>query len=104
MKKLSSASEFEREVQGDQTSVVKFYADWCPDCKRLDQHFGQIISEYPTLNFYDVNVEELVDVAEGQDVRGIPSLLVFRNGEKVAHLHSANLKTPQQARDFLNTL
>ncbi|GIO52807.1 thiol reductase thioredoxin [Paenibacillus sp. SSG-1] len=104
MKKLSSASEFEREIQGDQTAVVKFYADWCPDCKRLDQHFGQIISEYPTFNFYDVNVEELVDVAEGQDVRGIPSLLVFRNGQKVAHLHSANLKTPQQAREFLNTL
>ncbi|MFH5187377.1 thioredoxin family protein [Paenibacillus sp. TAB 01] len=102
MRRLNSASDFESSIRGDQTTVVKFYADWCPDCKRLEQHFGQIVSEYPNLSFYDINVEELEDVAELQNVRGIPSLLVFRNGEKVAHLHSANLKTPQQARDFLN--
>jgi thioredoxin-like negative regulator of GroEL len=35
---------------------------------------------------------------------GIPSLLVFKNGEKVAHLHSANAKTADAVREFLNNL
>jgi len=33
---------------------------------------------------------------------GIPSLLVFQNGEKKAHLHSANAKSPEEVREFLN--
>jgi hypothetical protein len=35
---------------------------------------------------------------------GIPSLLVFKNGKKLGHLHSANAKTADQVREFLNTL
>lgn len=104
MSKLHSASEFDSKVQEEQTTVIKFYADWCPDCKRLDTYFDQIASEHPHLKFFEVNVEELADVAERQGVRGIPSLLAFQKGEKLAHLHSANLKTPQQARDFLSGL
>jgi hypothetical protein len=35
---------------------------------------------------------------------GIPSLLVYRNGEKVAHLHSANAKTPESVEEFLESV
>lgn len=101
MANLNSASAFASAIQGDDRIVVKFHADWCTDCKRLDQHFDQITSEFPQLKFHDVDVEQLPEIAEEQGVRGIPSLLVYRNGEKIAHLHSGQLKTPQQAREFL---
>ena len=32
---------------------------------------------------------------------GIPSLLIFKNSEKLAHLHSANAKSPEQVETFL---
>ena len=32
----------------------------------------------------------------------IPSLLVFENGNKLAHLHSANAKSPEQVESFLS--
>ena len=32
---------------------------------------------------------------------GIPSLLVYKNGEKLGHLHSANAKTEEQVTEFL---
>jgi hypothetical protein len=35
---------------------------------------------------------------------GIPSLLVYKDGEKIAHLHSANAKTPEQVTEFLSAL
>lgn len=35
---------------------------------------------------------------------GIASVFVFKNGEKFAHLNSANAKTPEQMKDFLNNL
>ena len=33
---------------------------------------------------------------------GIPSILIFQNGEKLAHLHSANAKSPEQVESFLD--
>ena len=35
------------------------------------------------------------------EVMGIPSLLIFENGQKHAHLHSANAKSPEQVESFL---
>ena len=48
--------------------------------------------------------DEFPEIAEKYDVMGIPSLLVYKNGEKIAHLHSANAKTPEQVTDFLGAL
>lgn len=104
MEKIVTNTQFQEAIQGDQTIVVKFHADWCTDCKRLDTYFDQIIREYPNLKFYDIDVEELPELAESQSVRGIPSLLAYHKGEKISHLHSANLKTQGQARDFLSGL
>ncbi|MFZ8102752.1 thioredoxin family protein, partial [Staphylococcus arlettae] len=60
-----------------------------------------IVEKYNNYNWYTVNRDELEDVAANNDVMGIPSLLVFKNGEKLAHLHSANAKSPEQVESFL---
>ncbi|POC79946.1 thiol reductase thioredoxin, partial [Vibrio vulnificus] len=52
--------------------------------------------------WYTVNRDELEDVTAENDVMGIPSILVFKNGEKLAHLHSANAKSPEQVESFLD--
>ena len=49
-----------------------------------------------------MNRDNFPDVAEKYQVMGIPSLLIFRNGEKLAHLHSANAKSPAQVTEFLD--
>ena len=46
--------------------------------------------------------DELEDVTTENDVMGIPSILIFQNGEKLAHLHSANAKSPEQVESFLD--
>ena len=51
-----------------------------------------------------IDRDEFQEISEEQNVMGIPSLLVFKNGEKLAHLHSANAKTQDQVREFLNNL
>ena len=52
---------------------------------------------------YDIADEagETADAATENDVMGIPSLLIFKNNEKLAHLHSANAKTPEDVKAFL---
>lgn len=53
---------------------------------------------------YDVDRDELPEVAEQYEVMGIPSLLIFKDGQKKAHLHSANAKSPEQVTDFLESV
>ncbi|MNI75541.1 Thioredoxin-like protein YdbP [compost metagenome] len=51
-----------------------------------------------------MDAEEFQPLAEANEVRGIPSLLVYKNGEKVGHLHSKFAKTPTQVNEYLEAL
>ncbi|GEP99534.1 thioredoxin family protein [Staphylococcus arlettae] len=101
MEKINSTSNFDSTINSDQPVIVKFEAGWCPDCKAMDMWIDPIVEKYNNYNWYTVNRDELEDVAANNDVMGIPSLLVFKNGEKLAHLHSANAKSPEQVESFL---
>ncbi|MCU5747083.1 thioredoxin family protein [Staphylococcus sp. SQ8-PEA] len=101
MKPLNTKDEFTQTINGDQPVIVKFEADWCPDCKAMDMWIDPIVEKYNDYEWYVVNRDELEDVASENDVMGIPSILVFQNGDKLAHLHSANAKSPEQVEDFL---
>ncbi len=102
MKKITTNEQFNELIQSDKEIVVKFYADWCPDCTRMNMFIGDILEEYNQNDWYELNKDELPDLAEKYQVMGIPSLLIFKNGEKTAHLHSANAKTPEEVTEFLS--
>ncbi|RBW70387.1 thiol reductase thioredoxin [Bacillus taeanensis] len=101
MKTVESKEQFAGMIESKQKTIVKFEADWCPDCKRLDMFIGPIIEEHSDKEWAQIDRDQFPEFAEKYEVMGIPSLLVFQNGEKVAHLHSANAKTPEQVQDFL---
>ncbi|AIC97077.1 MULTISPECIES: thioredoxin family protein [Bacillus] len=102
MKKITTNEQFNELIQSDKEIIVKFYADWCPDCTRMNMFIGDILEEYNQNDWYELNKDELPDLAEKYQVMGIPSLLIFKNGEKTAHLHSANAKTPEEVIEFLS--
>ena len=101
MESINTNDEFKSTIQSDAPVIVKFEAGWCPDCKAMDMWIDPIVEKYNNYNWYTVNRDELEDAAAENDVMGIPSLLVFKNGEKLAHLHSANAKSPEQVESFL---
>ncbi|HEX7066113.1 MAG TPA: thioredoxin family protein [Bacillales bacterium] len=104
MKKIDSIQTFEKVIQQDKPAVVKFEAGWCPDCKRMDMFIGEIVEAHNDKDWYELNRDEFPELADQYEVMGIPSLLVFENGQKTAHLHSAHAKTPEQVQSFLKTL
>ncbi|WP_192959310.1 thioredoxin family protein [Staphylococcus cohnii] len=101
MESINTNDQFKNTVQSDEPVIVKFEAGWCPDCKAMDMWIDPIVEKYNNYNWYTVNRDELEDASAENDVMGIPSLLVFKNGEKLAHLHSANAKSPEQVESFL---
>ncbi|WP_047476316.1 thioredoxin family protein [Bacillus siamensis] len=102
MKKISTTEQFNELIQSDKEIIVKFFADWCPDCTRMNMFIGDILEDYNQNDWYELNRDELPELADKYQVMGIPSLLVFKDGEKKAHLHSANAKTPEEVTEFLS--
>ncbi|KAB2334658.1 thioredoxin family protein [Cytobacillus depressus] len=104
MKQIISEQEYREQISKDELSVGVFTTTWCPDCKRLDMFIDEIITANQDKQWFTIDRDDFPEISEEQSVMGIPSLLVFKNGEKLAHLHSANAKTPEQVKEFLNNL
>ncbi|WP_246218214.1 thioredoxin family protein [Litoribacterium kuwaitense] len=101
MKDITKTEEFQQLISSEKPVVIKFYAGWCPDCVRMDMFIPEIIEKHTDYEWYQMNRDDFPELADKYAVMGIPSLLVFKNGEKVAHLHSANAKTPESVESFL---
>ncbi|PAD20221.1 thioredoxin family protein [Terribacillus saccharophilus] len=101
MEQINTKEKFKEVIVSEEPVIVKFFADWCPDCTRMNMFIDQVLAEYGNYKWYELNNDEVPDVAAEQDVMGIPSILLFQNGEKLAHLHSANAKSPEEVIAFL---
>lgn len=101
MEQIHTKEKFNEIIISEEPVIVKFFADWCPDCTRMNMFIDQVLAEYGNYKWYELNNDEVPDVAAEQEVMGIPSILLFQNGEKLAHLHSANAKSPEEVIAFL---
>ena len=102
MQKIQDMETFKSIINKDETVIVKFEAGWCPDCKAMDMWISPIVEKYNQYEWFVVNRDEVEETAIENDVMGIPSILIFKNGEKLHHLHSANAKSPEQVESFLS--
>ncbi|MDE9829231.1 thioredoxin family protein [Staphylococcus delphini] len=101
MESIKNMESFNEVIQSNEPVIVKFEAGWCPDCRAMDMWIDPIVEKYNQYEWYTVNRDELEDAATQYEVMGIPSLLIFQNGEKLHHLHSANAKSPEQVESYL---
>jgi thioredoxin 1 len=103
LKLIESEQQFKETINSENPIVIKFFANWCPDCKRMEAFLPSILEEFKDIPFFEIDKDRFSDIADSNNVMGIPSLLVFSDGKKIGHLHSANAKTPEQVTEFLST-
>ena len=84
MKELTK-DNFEKEVMHSKLPVlVDFWAPWCGPCRLVGPILDKISSEYTTkLEFSKLNVDEAQEIAAKFDVRGIPCMIIFKDGKEV---------------------
>ena len=77
---------FDKVVQGsDVPVVIDFYADWCGPCKVMAPVLDQLAAERQGEIFVGkLDTDRYPAVAQRFDVRGIPTLILFRGGREVA--------------------
>jgi thioredoxin 1 len=76
-------SNFEKEVtQSNQTVLVDFWAPWCGPCKMIAPLLDEIAAEKAgSVKVAKVNVDENQSLSVKYNVRAIPALLFFKNGQ-----------------------
>lgn len=76
---------FQQEIMEKEGLVlVDFYADWCSPCKILNNIIKELSVEYADkLKVYKANVDTTSGIVSKFKIRGVPAILVFRDGELV---------------------
>ncbi len=79
-----NSDRFNEEVLKSETPVlVDFFATWCGPCKMLGPVLEKFSEKRSDLKVVKIDVDENSDLAVKYGVQGVPTLLLFKNGEVV---------------------
>jgi len=76
--------DFNEIINSSKPTLVDFYADWCGPCKVMSPIIEQTKSDLgDEATVLKVNIDNNIDVAREYQIRSIPTLLIFKEGEVV---------------------
>ncbi|NHF57730.1 thioredoxin [Flavobacteriaceae bacterium TP-CH-4] len=77
-------SSFDKIVDSRTPVLVDFFAEWCGPCKMLAPILKQVKDELgEAVKIVKIDVDKNQSVAQRYHVRGVPTMLLFKNGKQV---------------------
>lgn len=69
--------------------VADFWAEWCGPCKMMAPHFADAARQRPHVQFVKVDTEASPQAANRYAIRGIPTMVLFKDGSEKARVSGA---------------
>ncbi|HEX8457096.1 MAG TPA: thioredoxin [Pyrinomonadaceae bacterium] len=89
-----SDANFDAEVlQSDRPVLVDFWAAWCAPCRMIAPTVAQVAEKYSeSARVVKLNVDENPNVPQKYGIKGIPTLILFKNGKEEERVVGATSK------------
>ena len=98
---VTDASFEEDVLKAEGPVLVDYWAEWCGPCKMIAPVLEEVATEYAgRLKVCKLNIDENAETAPKFGIRGIPTLLLFKDGGVAATKVGALSKT--QLKEFLD--
>ncbi len=81
MVKDINAEEYAEIVNSSNTVVIDFHATWCGPCKVLSPILEELNDEIEGVEFVKLDVDQHPQIAGQNQVMGVPTVLILKNGE-----------------------
>ncbi len=74
-------------LKNPELTLVDFWAEWCGPCKALGPTIDALAEQYAgRVKVYKLNVDENPDAAQHFKIRGIPTVVLLKNGQLIDQL------------------
>ena len=89
-------SNFQAEVlEADKPVLVDFWAPWCGPCRIVAPHLEELASERDDIRIVKLNTDENPQVSAQYNVMSIPTLLLFKHGQRAGSCRRSSRRLPR---------
>ena len=75
-----------KDVKGAKYAFVDFFATWCAPCSMIAPIVEKVSGDYPQVEFYKVDIDENMELADEYHVMSIPTLLLLKDGQPAGEI------------------